>query len=103
MVAAGQLAACLNLWPQQAALRQNAVISKAGLSTTLPADIDLDQIVNTLKSDKKVKAGKGVFILPTKIGATTTIGYEVSNITDDLVSDPLIKQVLTAMLPILTT
>ena len=103
MVAAGQLAACLNLWPQQAALRQDAVIGKAGLSTTLPTDIDLDQIVNTLKSDKKVKAGKGVFILPTKIGATTTIGYEVSNITDDLVSDPLIKQVLTAMLPILTT
>jgi 3-dehydroquinate synthase len=100
MVAAGQLAVKLKLWTEPEANRQNAVIDKAGLAIDLPPGIDLEQIVKTLKSDKKVKAGKGVFILPTSIGATKTIGYEVSNPRNDLVSDPLIKQVLTAMLPI---
>jgi 3-dehydroquinate synthase len=103
MVAAGQLAVELNLWPHQTAHRQDAVIQKAGLAIELPAGLDLDRIIAALKSDKKVKAGKGIFILPTKIGATATVGYEVSNSTNDLVSDPLIKQVLTAMLPIPTT
>ena len=103
MVSAGQLAVHLGLWTEESAQRQDAVISKADLSIELPPAIDLIEIIKTLKSDKKVKAGKGVFILPTRIGATKTVGYEVSNITRDLVSDPLIQQVLTAMLPIPTT
>jgi 3-dehydroquinate synthase len=102
MVAAGALAAKLQLWTQLEAHRQNAVIQKAGLAVELPHGLDLDQIIKTLKSDKKVKAGKGVFILPTSIGTTKTVSYEVLNITNDRVCDQLIKQVLTAMLPIPT-
>ena len=100
MVAAGQLAVRLNLWTAAAAHSQDAVIAKADLATKLPAKIEIAAIIETLKSDKKVLAGKGVFILPTKIGDTKKVAYEVSNFTDDLVSDPLIEQVLTAMLPI---
>ena len=100
MVAAGQLAMRLNLWTAAAAHSQDAVIAKADLATKLPAKIEIAAIIETLKSDKKVLAGKGVFILPTKIGDTKKVAYEVSNFTDDLVSDPLIEQVLTAMLPI---
>jgi 3-dehydroquinate synthase len=100
MSAAGQIAVKLQLWTQQEAQRQDKVIHKADLALELPPAIDLEQIVKTLKSDKKVKAGKGVFILPSKIGSTRTIAYEVLNPTQDLVSDALIKQVLTAMLPI---
>ena len=100
MVAAGQLAVRLNLWTAAAAHSQDAVIAKADLATKLPAKIEIAEIIETLKSDKKVIAGKGVFILPTKIGNTKKIAYEVSNFTNDLVSDPLIEQVLTAMLPI---
>jgi len=103
MVAAGQLAAKLQLWTTAAAQRQNDVIRSADLATQLPTGIDLGEIIKTLKSDKKVKAGKGVFILPTRIGNTKTIGYEVANPTADLVSDSLITQVLTAMLPITNT
>jgi len=103
MVAAGQLAVKLQLWTTAAAQRQNDVIHSADLATKLPTGIDLDEIIKTLKSDKKVKAGKGVFILPTRIGNTKTIGYEVANLTADLVSDSLITQVLTAMLPITNT
>jgi 3-dehydroquinate synthase len=103
MIAAGKLAVELQLWTQQEAHRQDTVIRKADLALTLPQGIDLNRIIDALKSDKKVKAGKGIFILPTTIGATKMVGYEVSNITEDLVSDPLIDQVLTAMLPIPTT
>jgi 3-dehydroquinate synthase len=102
MVAAGALAAELQLWTQLEAHRQKAVIRKADLAIKLPHGLDLDQIIKTLKSDKKVKAGKGVFILPTSIGTTKTVSYEVLNITNDRVCDQLIKQVLTAMLPIPT-
>jgi 3-dehydroquinate synthase len=84
MVAAGQLALKLNLWTQSAAQRQAAVIQTADLAISLPP-------------------GKGVFILPSQIGATKTIGYERSNPTADLVSNALIGQVLTAMLPIAST
>ena len=106
MVAASQLAVHLKLlsgWTADQAQRQDDLIRKADLATELPAGIDLHNIIDALKSDKKVKAGKGVFILPTQIGATEPIGYEVLHPTDDLVSDRLIEQVLTAMLPITST
>jgi 3-dehydroquinate synthase len=101
MVAAGKLALELKLWTQQDAQRQDTVIRQADLALELPPGIDLAAIIVALKSDKKVQAGKGVFILPTQIGATKTIGY-VSDITTEPISDPLIEQVLTAMLPIQT-
>ena len=100
MVAAGQLAVKLKLWTEQESQRQNATIDRADLAISLPTGINLAAVIETLKSDKKVTAGKGVFILPTKIGATKTIGYEVASLAPDLVSDLLISQVLTAMLPI---
>ena len=109
MVAAGQLAVKLNLWSEAEAQRQDDVIKKAGLSTQLPNiinkdritpdDITIDDIIDALKLDKKVKAGRGVFILPTKIGTTQTIPYEPTSSAPTLVSDLLIKQVLTSMLP----
>jgi 3-dehydroquinate synthase len=106
-IAAGELAVKLKLWPASAARRQQAVLQKAGLTiAALPTAIvpeNIDRIIEALKADKKVKAGKGVFILPTQIGATETIEYQPSapaDSTQTLVSDPLIQQVLTAMLPI---
>ena len=106
MVAAAQLAVKIDLSPHWTAIeaqRQDEVIRKAALATELPAGINLQNIMTALKADKKVKAGKGVFILPTQIGTTETIGYEVLHPTDELVSDRLIEQVLTAMLPIAST
>ena len=100
MVAAGRLAARLQLWTTAEAQRQETVIRRADLEIALPSDLDLAKIIETLKSDKKVKAGKGIFILPTTIGATKTIGYEPADSTDTFVSDAAICSVLTAMLPI---
>ena len=88
MEAAGQIAVALNLWTQEECDRQRALIEKTGLPFQLPAGLDIDEIVATLQTDKKVKAGKVRFVLPTQIGAVT--------ITDEVTSD-VVRQVLQAM------
>lgn len=71
MVAAGQIAVALGLWGQSDAQRQLTLLKKAALPTHLPSGIDIDAILATLSTDKKVKAGKVHFVLPTQIGAAT--------------------------------
>ncbi len=69
MVAAGEIAVKLGMWQAEEVKRQNALIEKAGLPTVLPAGLDIAEIIESLQLDKKVKAGKVRFILPTQIGA----------------------------------
>ncbi len=88
MVAAGQLALALNLWNADSQARQIKLIQKAGLTTKLPSGISIDAILVALQTDKKVKAGKVRFVLPTQIGAV--------EITDQVPTD-LISQVLQEM------
>ncbi|MFW6358612.1 MAG: 3-dehydroquinate synthase [Chroococcales cyanobacterium] len=84
MVAAGEIAVKMQLWNPEDAQRQNELIQKAGLPTQIPANVDPNAILEALQTDKKVKAGKVRFILPTQIGAVT--------ITDNVPPD-LIKEV----------
>ncbi|MFE1744968.1 3-dehydroquinate synthase [Coleofasciculus sp. H7-2] len=88
MVAAGQIAVNLQMWDKTDAQRQDALIQKAGLPTQLPAGLDIEAIIDTLQTDKKVKAGKVRFVLPTQIGAVT--------VTDQVPSD-VIRTVLRQM------
>ena len=69
MVAAGHLAFVQKLWDGASLQRQNALIEKAGLPTRLPAGLRSEDILAALQLDKKVKAGKVRFVLPTQIGA----------------------------------
>lgn len=88
MVAAGKLAVGLNLWDTRSQARQLELIQKAGLTTKLPTGININAISDSLQTDKKVKAGKIRFVLPTQIGAV--------EITDKVPTD-LISQVLQEM------
>lgn len=88
MVAAGQIAVQLKMWNATDAQRQHALIQKTGLPTKLPAGVDLDAIVDTLQTDKKVRDGKVRFVLPTAIGTVT--------VTDQVPTD-VILQVLQQM------
>ncbi len=88
MVAAGQIAVELGMWTQQETQRQNALIEKAGLPTKLPLGLDIEAIVDALQVDKKVKAGKVRFVLPTQIGVVT--------VTDQVPTDT-IRNVLQRM------
>lgn len=90
MVAAGGLAVELKFWDRAAEQRQLALIQKAGLPTQLPDGLDIEAILDTLQTDKKVKAGRVRFILPTQIGVATVT---------DQVSSEQIRQVLQQMQP----
>ncbi len=85
MVAAGQLAVHLSMWDKTDAERQDALIKKAGLPTQLPAGLDIEAVIDTLQTDKKVKDGKVRFILPTRIGEVV--------VTDKVEAD-LMREVL---------
>jgi 3-dehydroquinate synthase len=90
MVAAGQIAVQLKMWQSTDAQRQDALIQKAGLPTQLPTVLDIEAIIDSLQTDKKVKDGKVRFVLPTQIGAVT--------VTDQVPAD-VIRQVLRQMQP----
>jgi 3-dehydroquinate synthase len=88
MVAAGQIAVELGMWQKTESDRQDALIQKAGLPTQLPTGLNIEEIIETLQTDKKVKDGKVRFVLPTEIGVVT--------VTDQVPSDT-IRQVLAKM------
>ena len=85
MVAAGKIAVAMEMWSQEDTSRQKALIAKAGLPTEIPSKLNKEAIIEALKSDKKVKAGKVRFVLPTQIGAS---------VVSDKVSSELIRQVI---------
>jgi 3-dehydroquinate synthase len=89
MVAAGQIAVALEMWTQEESDRQRRLIEKTGLPTQLPAGIDIEAILTALQTDKKVRAGRVRFVLPTQIGSVTVT---------DQVSTEVIQQVLQQML-----
>ncbi|MFE4105244.1 3-dehydroquinate synthase [Almyronema epifaneia] len=68
MVAAGQIAAEMGWWTEAECDRQLALIQKTGLPTHIPAELSINDILETLKTDKKVKDGQVRFVLPTRIG-----------------------------------
>jgi 3-dehydroquinate synthase len=90
MVAAGCLAVEQQFWDRAAADRQTALIQKAGLPTHLPDGVDIEAILDALQTDKKVKAGRVRFVLPTQIGVATVT---------DTVPPEQIRQVLRQMQP----
>ena len=85
MIAASRIAVALGMWDTECDRRQLALIEKAGLPTTLPTGLDIEQILTALQTDRKVKAGKVRFVLPTDIGKVT--------VTDKVPQD-IIRQVL---------
>lgn len=70
-IAVGEIAVELGCWTAQERDRQHALVAKAGLPTRIPETLSAEAIVEALQSDKKVKAGKVRFVLPTAIGAAT--------------------------------
>ena len=87
MIAAGEIAVRLELWSRSDAERRNALIKKAGLPTKLPVGLDINQLIDALQLDKKVKSGRVRFVLPTHIGKVL--------VTDQVPTD-IITQVLSS-------
>lgn len=67
MAAAARLAEALGLIDERSRLRIAAVIAQAGLPTG-GMTLDVDQVVEAMAFDKKIKSGRLRFVLPAPIG-----------------------------------
>ncbi|MGY6528595.1 MAG: 3-dehydroquinate synthase [Cyanobacterium sp.] len=81
MAVAGKIAVGASLWTEDELIRQNKLIEKAGLPLNIPDTVDKEDLLDSLQLDKKVKAGKVRFILPTEVGKVI--------ITDEITADLL--------------
>jgi 3-dehydroquinate synthase len=81
MELAAQIALRMELWGPEAVARQRALLQAYGLPTSIPAGVDSAQLLDLTLRDKKVRAGRVRWVLPTAIGAA-----EVRNdVPEDLV------------------
>ena len=87
MTAAAKIAVKLELMDKENAVRLENLLTKAGLSTKLP-QMEVKQVMQAMRYDKKVQGGKIRFVLPRAIGQVF--------ITDD-VSPAVIERVLGEM------
>jgi 3-dehydroquinate synthase len=57
------------------------------LPVTIPVTLDSQAVIETLQTDKKVKAGKVRFILPTQIGQVTMTDQVPSEIIQEVLEE----------------
>jgi 3-dehydroquinate synthase len=67
MVVAGRIAHRLGLFPERDLGRLTSVIAAAGLPTTMP-ELNIIEVLDAIKHDKKVSGGSVKFILPIRLG-----------------------------------
>lgn len=77
MVAEGKLALEMGLWKENDLVSLTALLEKTGLPTKMPEGMDIKKIIDTMKLDKKSRAGRIEMVLPKDIGAMskTRDGY----------------------------
>lgn len=86
MATVGQLAVNKGLWTDSDQQRQLTLIQKAGLPTAWPS-LNIDKVLDTLRSDKKVRHGQLRFVLPDAIGSV---------LISDQIRDDDVRQCLTS-------
>lgn len=84
MAAVGHLAVIKGLWTETDQQRQLTLIRKAGLPTQWPS-LAIDRVLDTLRSDKKVRHGQLRFVVPNAIGSV---------LISDQISDDDVRQCL---------
>ncbi len=87
MIAAGKIAVKMGLWNKKDAQRQIDLIEKTGLPTQIPTHLEPNAIIDILQTDKKVKAGKVRFILPTAIGKVIITDEVTTEILQDILRE----------------
>ncbi len=87
MELAAQVALRMELWGPESVERQRALLHAYGLPTAIPAGVDSARLLELTLRDKKVRAGRVRWVLPTAIGA--------AEVRDD-VPDDLVRTVVKA-------
>ncbi|MEQ8762897.1 MAG: 3-dehydroquinate synthase [Planctomycetota bacterium] len=83
MVVAARIAASIGAADEKVAERIREVATRLGLPTAVPKDIDPEELVVSVRQDKKILAGRLRFILPTRIGEVV--------IRDDIKEDQILE------------
>ncbi|MCG6552750.1 MAG: 3-dehydroquinate synthase [Candidatus Magnetominusculus sp. LBB02] len=89
MYAEAKIAAAMSLLSKEALVEIKTLIEGYGLPVSIPKDIDIRQLIETMFYDKKTVAGAIKFILPSKIGTV-----EIRNdIGIDMIFTALAKEI----------
>ena len=92
MTVAARLAANIGILNEDSAKRQDQLLSAYGLPTTFP-DLDVDEILETIYLDKKIKeSGKPRFVLLKDVGKAVI----VEDVTDDQIREAIMEVSLLA-------
>ncbi|MBA7506795.1 3-dehydroquinate synthase [subsurface metagenome] len=83
MLAAAKISNRMGILDKNELLRLKSLIERAGLPTKLP-NLEIKEIIQTIKHDKKILRGKLRFVLPKSLGSAFT----------DEVSPSLVEQIL---------
>lgn len=89
MAAAARLAEAIGLLPAEQARRVVSLIRRAGLPVSLPPSLEIDDIIASMRQDKKARAGNLTFVLPVGIGSVKVF----DDIPEKLVREALLKQI----------
>ena len=87
MELAAQVALRMELWGPESVARQRALLQAYGLPIAIPAGVDPARLLDLTLRDKKVRAGRVRWVLPTAIGA--------AEVCDDVPED-LVRAVVEA-------
>lgn len=68
MVAEGKIALEMGFWEKVELDRLVSLLKKTGLPTEFPDYLDINQLIDTMKLDKKARSGKIEMVLPKKLG-----------------------------------
>jgi 3-dehydroquinate synthase len=73
MAAAADLSVRLGLCKPQVAADVERVLKKAGLPTRIPQGLDLDELIDLMRQDKKATGGTLTFVLLTEVGGCQVV------------------------------
>jgi 3-dehydroquinate synthase len=83
MAAEGKIAVGMGLWKEEELGRLTRLLAKAGLPTSMPEYMTVQDIIDTMKLDKKSRGGKIEMALPETIGRMAEIGGSYGLKTDE--------------------
>jgi 3-dehydroquinate synthase len=83
MAAEGKIAVGMGLWKEEELGRLTRLLTRAGLPTSMPEYMNIQDIIDAMKLDKKSRGGKIEMVLPETIGRMAEIGGSYGLKTDE--------------------
>jgi 3-dehydroquinate synthase len=92
MIAESRLAARSGLLPARAAARLGDLIARLGLPTALPEGLTPARVLEVARRDKKARAGRIAYALPSRLGAMANVGGEYGIFVDDALASEVLQE-----------